>query len=353
MHILLIRFSSMGDVVLQTATVNWLRALFGDKLRITFVTSKEFSSLIEGHPGINEVLSFDRKNGESWKSFTKKIGEIDNSHPFDLILDLHGTLRSFRLRLSLWRIPALSVDKRRWERFFLTKVKGRWFKRFISSRLGNEGQVKRIINDFEAIFNDHKGIRRTIEKVSGSSDELTSLPRIHKNVLNESYIVLAPSASFESKRWFVDRFVELAEKIIQQDFLTVVVLAGPDDHFCEAFNKINSPKLKNLQGKTSLKDSMSILSGASFCIGNDSGMNHIAEAFGVPCLTLFGPTDPCFGFSPHGKFSGSISKELWCKPCSTTGSKKCFRREHFCMQEISVEEVYNNFNSLRQKCLVG
>ena len=103
MHILLIRFSSMGDVVLQTATVNWLRALFGENLRITFVTSKEFSSLIESHPGINEVISFDRRNGESWGSFTKKIGEIDKSHPFDLILDLHGTLRSFRLRLSLWK----------------------------------------------------------------------------------------------------------------------------------------------------------------------------------------------------------------------------------------------------------
>src|SRR5690606_1224733 len=100
MHILLVRFSSMGDVVLQTATVNWLRSLLGKEARFTFVTSSEFVPLLESHPEVNHVIGFNRKGGESWKDLCKKIDEIDNKEPIDLILDLHATLRSFRLKLS-------------------------------------------------------------------------------------------------------------------------------------------------------------------------------------------------------------------------------------------------------------
>jgi ADP-heptose:LPS heptosyltransferase len=69
----MIRFSSMGDVVLQTATINWLRSLYGQNLRLSFVTSQEFASLMEGHPGLNHLLTFNRRGGEKWAQFIKKI----------------------------------------------------------------------------------------------------------------------------------------------------------------------------------------------------------------------------------------------------------------------------------------
>ncbi len=338
----------MGDVVLQTATVNWLKALYGDELYITFVTAYEFKSLVENHPGIDQVITFNRRGGEGWKDFILKIKALHKARPIDLILDLHGTLRSLKLRLHFWKIPCLSIDKRRFERFLITKVKGKWLKTFIASKIiGHENQVERIINDFQALFHDHRALRRTIDKLNRPHQEITSLSKNDGVKKENSYIVLAPSASFEAKRWPVERFVELAEKILSSHNSEIVILAGPGDDFCKAFDKIQSSLLRNLQGKTSLKESMDILSHASFCIGNDSGMNHISEAYGVPCLTLFGPTDPCFGFAPHGTSSGYISKEIWCKPCSTTGSKKCFRDQPYCMNEISVEEVYKKFLELR------
>ncbi len=133
--------------------------------------------------------------------------------------------------------------------------------------------------------------------------------------------------------------MELAEKLLAETEYHLVVLAGPDDKFCEAFNKISSPRLLNLQGKTTLKESMQILARAELSIGNDSGMNHIAEAHGVPVVTIFGPTHPLFGFAPHGKKSSYLSKDLWCKPCSTTGSSPCYRKDLYCMKEITVTEV--------------
>lgn len=340
MHILLVRFSSMGDVVLQTATINWLRSLLGKEARFSFVTSREFSSLLDTHPEVSHVISFDRRGGEKWKDLVKKIDELDAREPIDLILDLHATLRSFRLKISFWTIPSLTVDKRRWERFFLTKIKSVRIKRLFDRKIfGLEPQVERILKDFETLFLDLRAKRRTVDFRRGPHEELTSLAELPVYQLPTPYIVLAPSASFLNKRWPVGYFVELARKLLEETNLNLVVLAGPDDKFCEAFNEIQSERFFNLQGKTSLKESMSVLAHAKLCIGNDSGMNHIAEAYGVPCVTIFGPTDPRFGFAPHGSKSRFLSKEMFCKPCSTTGKTPCYRDRLYCMEEISVGEV--------------
>ncbi|WPU63649.1 glycosyltransferase family 9 protein [Peredibacter starrii] len=343
MHILLVRFSSMGDVVLQTATINWLRALLGPEAKFTFVTAQEFVSLLDTHPEVNHVIGFDRRKGEKWKDLVKKIDDLDNKEPIDLILDLHATLRSFRLKLTYWNIPALTVDKRRWERFLLTKIKSVKLKRLFNSKFfGLETQVERILKDFEGVFGDTRAKRRTVDFRKGPHQELTSLSELPVYPIPGEYVVLAPSASFLYKRWPVESFVELAKKLLEETPYHYVILAGPDDKFCEVFKEIQSDRLHNLQGKTSLKQSMSVLAHAKLCIGNDSGMNHIAEAYGVPCLTLFGPTDPKFGFAPHGSNSRFISKEMFCKPCSTTGKTPCYRDKLYCMLDISVDEVRTN-----------
>ncbi|MFL5786257.1 MAG: glycosyltransferase family 9 protein [Bacteriovoracaceae bacterium] len=331
MHILLVRFSSMGDVVLQTATVNWLRSLFGNKLRVTFVTSREFVSLVEGHPGINAVIGFDRRK-DHWKDF---VGKVVAAGPYDLVLDLHATMRSFRLKWALWAVPQLTVDKRRWERFLLTKLKSIFFGKIWKA----EPQVERIINDIQDIFGDERGVRATKDFRHGPHGEMTSLCELPVYKLPEKYIVIAPSASFLPKRWPIENFVKLTERLLETTDLTMVVLAGPDDRFCEAFEVIKSHRLINLQGKTTLKESMSVLERAQLSIGNDSGMNHIAEAYGVPVVTIFGPTHPAFGFAPHGSKSRYHSVDIWCKPCSTTGSSPCYRKDLYCMKMISVDEV--------------
>lgn len=340
MHILLIRFSSMGDVVLQTATINWLKSLYGSEVTLSFATAQEFSSLIDKHTGLDKVLCLDRRQENGWGKFCQELKKLHKEKPIDLILDLHGTIRSYRLRWMFWNIPSLSVDKRRWERVLLTKLKGSFLKNLISSKFfGLENQVHRLIIDIEHIFGDSNGILETKESIHSKQGELTSLaaPTPYKDL--DNYVVISPSASFIPKRWPVERFFELAQRLVLKGE-KVVILGGPDDDFCDVFNTLASESLINLQGKTTLAESMSIISGAKLSIGNDSGMNHIAEAYGVKCLTIFGPTDPRFGFAPHGEGSRYLSKALWCKPCSTTGSKACFRKSLLCMEAISVEEVY-------------
>ncbi len=258
-------------------------------------------------------------------------------------MDLHATMRSFRLRASFWGVPALVIDKRRWERFLLTKLRIGGLKKIFNLKLfGLEPQVERILKDIENLFGEQEAFRKLQESLKRPHAEVTTLSSLPKKEFPRPYIVIAPSASFAPKRWSIESFVKLTERLLLR--WDVVVLAGPSDDFCHSFNALNSEKLHNLQGKTSLAESMSVLSGSLLCVGNDSGMNHIAEAYGVPCVTLFGPTDPRFGFAPHGKNSSYHSKELWCKPCSTTGSKPCFRERHFCMEMITVDEVYESIS---------
>jgi len=340
MHILLVRFSSMGDVVLQTSVVLWLKSFYGDNLTVTFVTSEEFSPLVRGIPLINRVISFDRKKS-SLSDLFREIKSLHRSTPIDLILDLHGTTRSFLLRQYFWMIPDFVVDKRRIERFFLCLPAPLWFKRcFDLSFWGLEPQVKRVINDISFLFQETRGVRRAINRKNCPLETLTLSPIGASKITHPRRVVIAPSASFETKRWPVKNYLQLTKMILAETDFDIYILAGPQDDFCRVFDELKSSRVFNLQGKTNLQGSIDVLSTASLCIGNDSGMNHISESLGTPCLTIFGATDPRFGFTPHGKKSRFISKEMWCKPCSQTGKKNCFRSKLHCLEEITVAEVH-------------
>src|SRR5690606_19118173 len=160
----------------------------------------------------------------------------DEKYPIDLILDLHATLRSFRLKLNFWSIPALTVDKRRWERFLLTKIKNVSIRKLISKKVfGLEPQTERIIKDLDSIFGGTQGKWKVQDYRKGPHGELTSLAPLPAFAIAGPYVVLAPSASFLYKRWPVSRFVELAQELINKTNLHVVILAGPGDDFCKSF----------------------------------------------------------------------------------------------------------------------
>gem|GEM_PF-236264 len=345
MHLLLVRFSSMGDVVLQTATINWLKSLYGAHIKISFLTSKEFSSLIEDHQYVDNLITFDRKK-EKWPELSAKIKKLHQESKIDMIIDLHATLRSWRLRQSFWFIPSLTVDKRRVERFLLTKIKIGFVKKFLGLPIfAMEPQVERIIYDWKDIFGEGNNLS-ALRKFIGSDfglKQLTFLKKEKQSPHAKPYIVIAPAASFAPKRWPIEKFAELIEMVLAESSLNkfdLVILAGPADEYCKNLNSITSERLVNLQGKTSLHESMKYLAHASLCVGNDSGMNHISEAYGNPAITIFGPTDEKFGFAPHGVNSEAISIPLWCRPCSTTGKKTCFRDQQYCMNGISAERVF-------------
>ncbi|MGK0368063.1 MAG: heptosyltransferase-2 [Thermoproteota archaeon] len=345
LNIALIRFSSMGDVVLQTSLLAALKNNFDKKVNLIFITSSEFSSLLEGHPYIDELITFDRK---SEKFSDLKTSVLNASLRPDILIDLHATLRSKRLLLSLNHIPSIGIDKRSLERFLLTKFKINLLK--VNKK--SIPQVTRILRDLKCILalnSENKEISDFINTTSNTErNHLTSIGLSFnqskdsdkiEELKTKKFIGLVPSASYFYKRWPVESFVSLAKSITEETDYEVVIFAGPSDSFCDAFNDLN--KVHNLQGKTNLKESCSLTKYAKLIIGNDTGIIHIAESLGVPVIDIFGPTHPDFGFFPHMSESAILSADLPCKPCSSKGEKDCKLATHECMLAIKPSEVLN------------
>lgn len=349
-HIVCLRFSSLGDVLLQSAFFSHLKKEYGDDIVLTLMTSHEFAGLFEGHPHVDRVLSFSRK--ESSLKMLKTFSQFQKENPVDFIFDLHNTVRANILKWAFWFIPKIAVDKRKIERTLLTlPVKLRL--------LEKTSAMQRVLMDFNFLWKTpFKPIElsKFIYKNQTEPDGLSSLKAsFHPESRLESlknfalkdkdYIVLIPSASSETKRWSLDRFLELAQLLL--DSYTVVILGGPEDSFCEAFNVLAGRySIVNLQGKTSFSEASDIVGSALICIGNDTGLMHMAEAQQTPCVMMMGPTSEEFGFAPHLKESYVFSHKLWCRPCSATGSKKCFRSKPYCLDLTSTEAVYQRVKEI-------
>jgi heptosyltransferase-2 len=327
MNILVIRFSSMGDIIVQTPFLKWLKSIL-PKSNIHFLTLKMNKDLIDEVECIDSLHLYEKKT--SLRSFCK---ELKANNSFDLIIDLHGTTRSFLTKLFMWNIPSLSVDKRRIERFLLVKTKLNFLKKTPS-------QHSRTILDFHRIFDNPEGSDYTM--VSNAS--------IQEKNSQEAFFVIAPGASFGPKRYPIESFKDLAIEILTSyPDIKCKILAGEKDNFCNVFNSLDrySSRIINLQGQTNLKDSLSEVEGASFLLSNDSLMGHIAQSAGVPALVIYGPTSEDFGFAPNTPLSKAFSVDgLWCRPCSTTGSKKCIRKEQFCFTKIDTKKIKEHIDSI-------
>ena len=358
-HIMVIRFSSLGDIVLNSSIITELKKRYGSDVHISLLTSKMFVPLYEGHPHLDEVYGFSRAKGlTGLKQLFEFVADIHRKQPIHLFLDLHGTLRSLALRLRFFSIPRLFIDKRTFERSLLTTFKVNilsfqgfsfWKKKLAPHRFG-EMLLARTVIDFSGVLglNELRGAdlgRLSSVTQTFKDDQHFDLGKWGLAGSEKRYIVYVPSASFPEKRWSMDNFLKLAEdKLKDPLFLNFkfVVLAGPDDKFCDAYQPLVQSypnRFFNLQGKSTFSETAMLVKKALFCVGNDTGVPHIAESVGTPSLFILGPTGEEFGFYPHLDKSRTVMKRLWCRPCTTNGKGNCIRSERFCLTTITPAEV--------------
>lgn len=357
-HFLIVRFSSLGDLILASSFWESLKERWGDRIRVSVLTSSEYEELFKHHLFIDDLWIFDRRK-QKLKDLGPILKQIQQEQKVDLIVDMHGSLRSLFVRLFLWSVPRIFMDKRTLERSILT-----WFKLdFLSkskskngSRLG-ELLLIRNVADFSDLFDmephqGEKGRRSSCSLTYNNEKKLEPLLSQYE-LEKQKYICIVPSASYPEKRWPPEYFSGLITKCLEDAHFSdykFVILAGPADDFCKQFDSINSDgRLINLQGKTSLLESTHILKNSKFCVGNDTGLPHIAESLSVPSLFILGPTGEEFGFFPHLPNSQVVSKNLWCRPCTTNGKGFCIRSERFCLTKITVEEVFETLIKMDTK----
>ena len=326
--ILVIRLSSIGDIVLTADFFSGLRNLYYDA-RITWLVKKEYSEILSFHPAINKIIEWDKKK----EPFFKLINRLKKER-FDTVIDLHDTLRTKILCLffKILKSKIIKVKKYHLERLLLVlfkiKPKGK-------AMLSVKERYNELLKSLG--LKDQKKIKGLNIPSYFIKKTLKILPENFKG-----YITICDEATAQTKRW--DKFYELIETLLH--LKEKVVLIGKDR--TEIYSSLEKKFLKNfinLTARTSIMESAAIIKESKALVCNDTGMMHIGDALKIKTVSIWGPTVKEFGFYPQSKTSIVIEiSNLKCRPCSLHGSKVCPLGHFKCMRDIPVSDVLNALN---------
>ena len=308
---------------MTTAMVRCLRSQFPDA-QIDMVVRKDFFDLIKDNPRLNHKKALSR--GEGLSGLLELKTWIDQQN-YDVIYDAHRSLR------TLFLMPFLKArHKYYFRKHYIRRSLALTFKLPLLKNFGRF--LERYITPLSSlgVKYDGKGPELFI------SDEALSRVALKFPVTQTSQVKvgLIPSAQWPGKRWPLEYFRELIEKMIQETSYHFILFGGPSDHFCaELAKNIPAERLSNLQGKCTIEESGAILKSCAFVIANDTGLMHMADALKKPSILFLGPTSREMGCLPFHPKSIILEKEMWCRPCSKNGQAPCIRKSRYCLTEIT------------------
>ncbi len=325
--ILIIRLSSLGDVVLTTPVLSALKSAW-PAAHLTFLTKGAFAPVLERHPHIDEIGVFEDRGLLGW------VREIRRRR-FDIVIDLHDTVRS-----RVWSLFSGASDRLRYDKRAADRRRLVWTKRASPRLSGNV--VDRYLEPLEAL-----GISATdrVPKLYVGVEERLPEP-LEKRLGPGPFVAIAPGALHATKQWPGDRFAAAADRLAGGRPVVILGTRG-DGRAAEAVLKTLTSPAQSFVGRTSLREMMLVLRLCDLLLSNDSGAMHVAAALGVPTLAIFGPTVKPFGFFPVGPRTvvAEVSG-LDCRPCSVHGSDQCPLGHFRCMNDVTVDQVVASAQSL-------
>lgn len=323
MKFLVIRFSSLGDVILTTAFLYALRKEYGN-CEIWYVTKSEFSGILKNQPYIDKLVCLEK--GESIIHLSRKI----NSE-FNCIFDLHNNLRSILLRKIVKSKKIKVVRKHTLYRYKLLK-KSRGLTKFIKDRTT------------EDVVEDELNLLKPYNHIKNDMNIKPVLYLDKTKEFKKPAISIAPGAKWKTKQWSSEYFIELIDKLNMR-YDPAILLFGSVNEIKTAENIASKSKnVLNFAGKLSISETASYMRSSDVVISNDSGLMHMAVALDIPVVAMFGPTVRGFGFFPRGR-NMVIEKNLECRPCSMHGSSSCRINTYDCMRSITPSEVFDAVSS--------
>ena len=319
--VLIIRFNSIGDIVLTSPVV---KALDYDGYEVHYLAKEAYTSMLYSNPQIEKVWKFKNEFRELIRQLKKE--------KFDYVVDLHNNYRSFRIKSAL-STRCLSLKKPRIKLWLLTNLGIKLFKpRHIVHRYLDVIAPFNIPTDHlvpEFYFSNNSAMKRDIK-------------------LPDEYIVICISTAYKTKTIPDEKIIELIESIDNQ----VVLLGGKEDiHRSEQMMLSVKGNPVNLVGKTDIELSAIIISNAQVVITGDTGMMHISTALNRPTISIFGSTHPVLGYTPfkieeNNNLQLIENSDLHCRPCTKQGRHKCPRGHFKCMKEIKTESIIEKIKEL-------
>lgn len=315
---LIIRFSSIGDIVLTTPVIRCLKEQ--TDAEIHYITKSVFKKILSENPYIDKLITIDDE-------ITEVLEDLKTEN-YDHVIDLHHNLRSLRLKKALKR-PATSFPKLNVQKFLLTNFK--------IDRMPEVHIVDRYFEAVKAIgvVNDGKGLDYFIPEHDQVVLSDFNIP--------EKFVVFAIGAQYATKRLPANKIIE----IIDSTELPVVLLGGPTDYDNAVIIKSHCTVI-DLVGQININQSASIVQQATKVITHDTGIMHIAVAFKKPVISIWGNTVPALGmypYYPEQKELYSIHEvDIKCRPCSKIGYQKCPKKHFKCMNDQDVLAITSAIN---------
>lgn len=354
MKFLVIRLSSIGDIVLTTPVVRCLKKQIATA-EVHYLTKASFRPILEANPYIDKIHCL--------KDDLNAVIEELRGEDYDYVIDLHHNFRTVKVKRGLQK-KAFSFNKLNIEKW--------WYTNFKRNRMADVHIVDRYLDTLKAfgVRNDGAGLDYFIP----ATDELkpNDIPTSHQ----AGYVGLVIGAALATKKLPFHKLKAVCEMARHP----LILLGGPEDAaVAEQLAAIDPVKIYNACGKFNLNESAAIVRQAKLIITHDTGLMHIAAAFKRRVVSIWGNTVPEFGMYPyyganylfnysggaagqgtgggggnvaaHGrKGEGKLPYEMMevsglsCRPCSKIGYKKCPKGHFKCMELQSVEEIVRVIN---------
>jgi len=324
MKILVLRFSSIGDIVLTTPVVRCLKKQVPNA-EIHFATKASFKSILENNPYIDKLHVLESSTGSLIKELQKE--------KFDVVIDLHSNLRTRRIK---WALDAknYTFDKLNIRKWFY--VNWKW------KTMPDVHIVERYLNTVRSlgVKNDNQGLDYFIPEKDVV--DISTLP----HAFSAGYVAIAIGAQHATKRLPEAKLIELIGKIS----LPIILLGGKEDKSVAAKLISYFPDTKNIInacGAYNLNQSASIVQQCSYLYTHDTGLMHIGAALQKRIVSIWGNTTPELGMYPYKtEHINWQNTGLYCRPCSKIGYKSCPKKHFRCMNEQSlpVQDVEHQWN---------
>jgi heptosyltransferase-2 len=331
--ILLIRFSSLGDLVILTALIEALADAFPG-LELHLATKEIYSELFEGNPSLYRLHTL--KEGSGFGGLLRLRKELA-SDSFDIMIDAHNVIRSNFLYRTLDAGRKVQLSKDQMTK--LSMIRGS----VSASEVETVTLRERYLSLLGGLGAEESGAMPRI--ITPHEAEKTAEGFVARwGLAGAPLVALAPGARWETKRWPERNFSEVARRLAEEGTGVVLVGDEPEKGLCSRIS--SETGAVDACGILSIMETAALLRMADLLVTNDSAPLHIAEACGTPVVGIYGPTVRQFGYFPLLPESIALESDVDCRPCSRNGSRECRLESRQCLESISPDLVLESVSRI-------
>ncbi|MFC1480681.1 glycosyltransferase family 9 protein [Candidatus Neomarinimicrobiota bacterium] len=329
-RVLVIRFSSLGDIILTSPVIEGLKKVYPG-VHIDYLVHRRFGSIVKRFATLpDNIIEF--SEGLAVTDLPQYVRDL-SPDGYDLVIDLHDSLRSKIIRKLVDCSELRIYRKPHFNRWLLFKLH--------INRFPNDFSVAGSYLEFAGLKGHNIDPKPKMYVTEAIVDTVTK-----KYGLQNPYTVCIPGAAWPQKSWPVEKYIELFGNRTA-DQRRVVLVGGAEDSICDQIaGNLEHSRVLNLRGQSDLDEALAIIAGSAGAIGADTGLMHAAEALGKRVVLILGPTSKETGAGVHLENSVQHENMLWCRPCSQNGKRPCYRKQQYCMTKTSTAAVSGSLGKL-------